>query len=59
MNMDKKLCYCKNVTIGQVAEAIQNGAKSLEEVQETTNLGKGCKRCLENASRVVDELINE
>ena len=40
-------------------DAIANGAKSFEEVQEVTNLGNGCGKCI-GANRVlVDELLGK
>ncbi len=39
------ICYCKQVTISEVVKAIENGAKSLKDIQETTNActGNQCK----------------
>lgn len=59
MKMDKTLCYCMKVTIGDVAEAVNNGATTFEEVQEVTNVGRGCRRCIDDAKRVMDELVSE
>lgn len=58
MNMEKKVCHCKNVTNGHIKKAIEEGAKTYEEVQEKTGFGKGCKRCVENVKRVVDDLLH-
>lgn len=57
MKMDKTLCYCMKVKIGDVADAVDNGATTFEEVQEATNVGRGCKRCVEDAKRVIEELL--
>lgn len=59
MNMDKTLCYCMKVKIGDVAEAVNNGATTFEEVQEATNVSRGCKRCIDDAKRVLEELLQE
>ena len=57
MNMDKTLCYCMKVKIGDIANAINEGATSFEEVQEKTNVARGCKRCTDDAIRVTEELL--
>ncbi len=41
----RPLCYCKQVTEEAVVEAIENGAKTFEEVKKATGIGGGgqCK----------------
>jgi len=41
----RPLCYCKQVTEEDVIKAINNGAKTLDEVMEVTHIGGGgfCK----------------
>lgn len=41
----RPLCYCKQVTEEDVLRAIENGARTLEEVKEATGIGGGgfCK----------------
>ena len=39
MNLDKVVCNCMNVTSGQIKEAVENGADTLEEVQQITGAG--------------------
>lgn len=43
--MNKKICYCKNVTKAEIEQAIVNGAKSLKEIQTITGActGNQCK----------------
>lgn len=57
MDMDKKICYCFNVSVEDIARAIENGAKSFSDVQKVTNCGKGCGSCLAEAKAVVEELL--
>ncbi len=33
MNKDQKLCYCFNVTVGDIEKAIKEGADSLDAVK--------------------------
>ena len=48
MNFDDKkiVCGCFNVTVGDLKIAIDNGAKSFQEIQEITSVSKGCKNVL-------------
>lgn len=59
MNKDEKVCFCRNVTVGDIQKAINEGAKSLDEVQKTTKAGAGCGKCSSNVEKVTLELLNE
>lgn len=59
MDMNKTVCTCFGVTIGDIKEAIDNGAASFEEVQEITNVSTACGSCEEYARNVVEELLAE
>lgn len=38
-------CKCKNVSVGEIVNAVKNGADTVEKVGETTGAGNGCGRC--------------
>lgn len=52
------VCGCLQVTVQDLDEAIKNGAKSLEEVQEITQVGTGCGQCIESNKELVNELLS-
>lgn len=54
MNMDKVVCDCMSVTNGMIKEAVENGASTLEEVQEVTGVGTVCGGCIDDVQRLVD-----
>ena len=33
---DEIVCYCSNVTKGQIIEAVHNGAETLKDIQQMT-----------------------
>lgn len=57
--MDKVVCHCLNITNGMIKDAVEAGAKTLEDVQEKTGASTVCGACLENVQRLVDFFINE
>lgn len=59
MNKDEKVCFCCNVTVGDIQKSINEGAKSLDEVQKATKAGSRCGRCSSNVEKVTLELLNE
>jgi NAD(P)H-nitrite reductase large subunit len=48
-----------NITNGMIKEAVENGAKTLEDVQELTGASTVCGACLEDVQRLVDFFVNE
>lgn len=59
MNLDKTVCYCRNVTNGMIKDAVDSGASTLEEVQEATGAGTVCGACIENVQHLVEEFVRE
>jgi len=59
MRPEKTVCYCRRVTIGDMEQAVKDGARSFEEVQEVTKVSTGCKKCLDYAKNVAKELLEE
>lgn len=59
MNLDKVVCHCMNITNGMIKEAVENGAKTLEDIQEKTGASTVCGACLEDVQRLVDYFVKE
>ncbi len=55
MDPDKVVYTCLNITNGMIKEAVDNGAKTLEEVQELTGAGTVCGVCLDDIQNLIDE----
>lgn len=53
----KVICGCYNVTEQDLKNAVNNGAKSFEEVQVITKVGTGCGKCVEGNKVLVDKLL--
>ncbi|MBQ8663742.1 MAG: (2Fe-2S)-binding protein [Eubacterium sp.] len=54
MNLDEIVCPCLGTTNQMIKDAVDNGATTLEEVQQETNAGTVCGACLED----IQESIN-
>ncbi|MBC2582146.1 (2Fe-2S)-binding protein [Clostridium sp. DJ247] len=57
MDNDEVVCACINVTVQDLKDAIENGAKSFEEVQDVTQVSTGCGGCTDSVKALVDELL--
>ena len=59
MNPDKIVCHCCEVTNGMIKDAVDNGANTLEEVQEATGAGTVCGVCLDDIENLVKSFVAE
>ena len=59
MNMTKTVCYCAHVTVQDIADAVVQGAKTIEEIQEITNAATCCGACDDHFENVAKELLEE
>lgn len=57
MDKEQLVCNCINVTLGDIENAIQGGAKSFEEVQNITKVGTGCTKCVDSVKILVSERL--
>lgn len=56
MDLNEIVCFCNDVTIGMIKDAVDAGAKTLEDVQVETGAGTVCGGCLDNIQAVIDDL---
>ena len=59
MNLDKVVCHCLGITNGMIKDAVEAGAKTLEDVQEQTGASTVCGACLEDVQRLVEFFVSE
>ena len=59
MNPDKIVCHCCEVTNGMIKDAVDNGADTLEAVQEATGAGSVCGRCQKDIETLIKAFISE
>ena len=49
MDLNKKLCYCFNITVGDIKEEIETGSKA----------GLACKGCVKRVQETINLLLEE
>lgn len=59
MDMDKIVCNCLGVTNGMIKDAIDAGARTVDEVQAATDAGTVCGACLDDIEHLVESLVRE
>lgn len=59
MDRDTVLCHCMGVTVGDIIDAIDNGAKDFDEVQEATNCSAGCGGCQDEVIAFIKDYISK
>ena len=50
----KNDCKCKNVSVQEVLNAVNNGADTVEKVGEATGAGTACGRCKSIISDIIE-----
>ena len=57
MDLEKVVCNCFGVTNGMIKEAVDSGARTLEEVQAIVDVGTACGVCIDGVQRVIDYFV--
>ncbi len=52
---NKIICNCFGVSKNEIIDAVKNGAKSLQDIQDATHAGAGCGRCKGNLIKILEE----
>jgi len=55
---ERKVCHCVGITDKDIENAFENGARTLEQLQEATKLGTGCGGCKEEAEEILHGLAH-
>lgn len=58
-DLDEVVCNCWNVTVGDIKNAVENGAGTYEEVRDITNASTGCGQCEDEVRRLVEEFTRK
>ena len=52
------ICFCEDVSYGDIIDAIDNGADSLEKLGDAVMPGITCGNCIENLEGILEEELN-
>jgi len=55
MDMEETVCFCGGVTVGQIKEAVEAGALTVEAVGEATGAGTHCGGCRDTIAELIAE----
>lgn len=56
MDKDETICTCFGLTVGDIEEAYNNGAKTYEELQDATSCGTACGMCEDDIRGLIEKL---
>lgn len=54
---ERIVCSCMNVTEGETLEAVLDGARTYEELQEATKIGTVCSQCEDEATELLEKYV--
>jgi len=52
------ICVCQDVTYGDIIDAIDNGADTLDKLEDAVMTGITCGHCVEDIDEILDEELN-
>ena len=52
MKKEKMVCLCRHITIGDIEQAVSQGAKDFSQLQVMTGVAQSCRRCREYAENI-------
>ena len=58
-NKEDFVCYCMEITYGEILKAISNGAHTPDEITEMTDAGLACGMCIETLEEILDEELSK
>ena len=56
MDRDDIICPCVDVTVGEIMDAYEDGATTVDAVKDATGAGSICGACLDNIEELLTEL---
>ena len=56
MDRDDIICPCVDVTVGEIMDAYEEGATTVDAVKDATGAGSICRACLDNIEELLTEL---
>ena len=56
---NETICYCYGITKQDIIDAIKDGAKTLEDIQDKTGAGTACGRCNDAIENILQEELNK
>lgn len=56
MNEDEIICNCIGTTVKDIMDAMNNGAKTIEDIEELTQAGTVCGACVADIEALMEKL---
>ena len=54
---DRIVCHCMEVSYEIIKKAIEDGAKTVDDIKEMTEASTGCGGCEDEIQEILDELL--
>ena len=54
---DIQICNCMEVSYSTIKKAVEDGAKTVDDIKEMTEASTGCGGCEDEIQEILDELL--
>lgn len=51
------ICYCLDITEADIVKAINNGAKTVKEIEDATGAGSACECCIADIEEIIEKHV--
>lgn len=51
------ICYCLDITEADIVKAINNGAKTVKEIEDATGAGSACGCCIADIEEIIEKHV--
>jgi NAD(P)H-nitrite reductase large subunit len=58
-DLETTICFCHNVRLGTLLKAIEEGAQTVEQIQEKTKASTGCGGCESEVLEIITETVEK
>ena len=55
MDLNETVCFCGDVNVGKIKEAVEAGAHTVEAVGEATGAGTHCGGCQDKIAELIEQ----
>jgi len=56
MDLNETICFCGDVTVGDIKKAYEEGATTVEAIGEATGAGTHCGGCKDHIAEILEQL---
>lgn len=58
IHRDRVICACMQITAGDIEMYFYDGVRTIQELEQITNLGHMCRNCIKDAADLLQQIAD-